>query len=119
MGATRHHALEEAARFSGRHTSQVSQMGQAQSKGAVSTLERLSKPPAKPVATARHKWPGLPWDIALIVARTLHHRASLHPANAQPCNQGPGFVVGHQWTNVVWLINDRLMPRRPIPFYRQ
>ena len=52
MVATRKHSLEEAARFSGRPTSQCSQMLQAHSKVAVSTLERLSKQQAKHVAKA-------------------------------------------------------------------
>jgi hypothetical protein len=32
---------------------------------------------------------------------------------------GNGFVIGHQWTNIVLLLNDMLIPLRPIPFYSQ
>jgi DNA polymerase I-like protein with 3'-5' exonuclease and polymerase domains len=119
MVATRKHSLEEAARFSGLHKSQFSKMLKAHSKVAVYTLESLSKKQAKQVATARHKLKELPWDIALIVDSTLQQRASLHPENAKTFNHGQGFVVGHQWTNIVLLLHDMLIPLRPIPYYSQ
>ena len=119
MVVTRKHSLEEAARFSGRHKSQFSKMLKAHSQVAVSTLESLSKKQAKQVAKARHKLKELPWDIAIVVDSTLQHRASLHPENAKTFNHGQGFVVGHQWTNIVLLLQDRLIPLRPIPFYSQ
>jgi hypothetical protein len=119
MVATRKHSLEEAARFSGLHKSQFSKMLKAHSKVAVYTLESLSKKQAKQVAKARHKLHELPWYIAIVVESTLQHRASLHPENAKTFNHGQGFVVGHQWTNIVLLLNDLLIPLRPIPFYSQ
>jgi hypothetical protein len=115
MVATRKPALEEAARFSGLHQSQCSKRLKAHSKVAVYTLESLSKKPAKPGAPARQKLTELPWDIALIVESTLQQRASLPPENAKTCNHGPGLVVGHQWTNIVLLLHDMLIPLRPIP----
>jgi Transposase DDE domain len=119
MVATTRHSLEEAARFAGLHKSQFSKMLKAHRKVAVATLERLSKHQAKRLAKARHKLHELPWAIAIIVDSTLQHRASLHPENAKTFNHGQGFVVGHQWTNVVVLLNDTLVPLRPIPFYSQ
>jgi hypothetical protein len=119
MVVTRKHSLEEAARFSGGHKSQFSKMLKAHSKVAASTLESLSKKQAKHVAKALQKCKGLPWKIALIVDSTLQHRASLHPENAKRFNHGNGFVIGHQWTNIVLIINDMLIPLRPIPFYSQ
>jgi hypothetical protein len=56
------------------------------------------------------------WKIALIVDSTLQHRASLHPENAKRFNHGNGFVIGHPWTNIVFIIHDMLIPLRPIPF---
>ena len=112
-------SLEEAARFSGLHKSQFSKMLKAHSTVAVYTLETLSKKQAKQVAQARQKLRELPWKIAIVVDSTLQHRASLHPENAKPFNHGQGFVVGHQWTNIVLLLNDLLIPLRPIPFYSQ
>ena len=119
MVMTRKHSLEEAARFSGLHKSQFSKMLKAHSNIAVYTLESLSKKQAKQVAKARQKLKELPWDIAIVVDSTLQHRASLHPENAKTFNHGQGFVVGHQWTNIVLILHDMLIPLRPIPFYSQ
>jgi hypothetical protein len=119
MVVTTKHSLEEAARFSGLHTSPFSKMLKAPSKVAVYTLASLSKQQAKHVAQAWQKLKELPWKIAMVVDRTLQHRASLHPANAKTFNHGPGCVVAHEGTNIVWLLNDLLMPLRPIPFSRQ
>ena len=119
MVMTTKHSLEEAARFSGLHKSQFSKMLKTHSEVAVYTLESLSKKQAKQVSTARQKLQELPWDIAIIVDSTLQHRASLHPENTKTFNHGKGFVVGHQWTNIVLLLNDLLIPLRPIPFYSQ
>ena len=119
MVVTRKHSLEEAARFSGRHKSQFSKMLKAHSQVAVSTLESLSKKQARQVAKARQKLHELPWALAIVVDSTLQHRASLHPENAKTFNHGQGFIVGHQWTNIVLLLNDMLIPLRPIPFYSQ
>ena len=119
MVVTTKHSLEEAARFSGLHKSQFSKMLKAHSTVAVYTLETLSKKQAKQVAQARQKLRELPWKIAIVVDSTLQHRASLHPENAKTFNHGQGFVVGHQWTNIVLLLNDLLIPLRPIPFSSQ
>jgi hypothetical protein len=55
--------------------------------------------------------------MAILMASTLQHRASLPPANAKKFNHGKGYVIGHQWTNIVLMINDMLIPLRPIPYY--
>src|SRR5262249_2714711 len=54
-----------------------------------------------------------------ILDSTLQHRASLPPENAKRFHHGQGFVIGHQWTNILLIINDMLIPLRPIPFYSQ
>lgn len=119
MVVTTKHSLEEAARFSRLHKSQFSKMLKAHSNVAVSTLESLSKKQAKHVSKVRQKLKELPWHMAIVVESTLQHRASLHPENAKTFNHGQGFVVGHQWTNIVLILNDMLIPLRPIPFYSQ
>jgi Transposase DDE domain len=119
MVVTQKHSLEEAARFSGRHKSHFCKMLQAHSPVAISTLERLSKKPAKQFAKSLRALKGLPWKIAIIIDRTLQHRASLHPDNAKKVNHGKGYVIGHQWTNSVVILTDVLMPLRPIPSYSQ
>ena len=110
-------SLQEAARFSGLHPSLFSKMLQAHSKVAIMTLESLSKTQARQFAKTLERLNGLPWKIVIIIDSTLQHRASLHPENAKTFNHGKGYVIGHQWTNIVLLLGDMLIPLRPIPFY--
>jgi len=117
MVVTRKHSLEEAARFSGRNKAQFSKFLSHHSNVAISTLEALSKKQAKQWSKTLQSLQHLPWKIALLMDSTLQQRASLHPENAKKFNHGKGFVIGHQWTNMVLIINDRLMPLPPIPYY--
>lgn len=119
MVVTTKHSLKEAARFSGLHPSLFSKMLQAHSQVAITTLERLSKKQARQFAKTLERVKGLPWKIVLIIDSTLQHRASLHPDNAKTFNHGNGYVIGHQWTNLVLLLGDMLIPLRPIPYYSQ
>ena len=59
----------------------------------------------------------LPWKVALLIDSTIQHRSSLHTKNSQRFNHGKGFVIGHQWTNIVLVFNDMLIPLAPIAFY--
>jgi len=119
MVVTTKHSLEEAARFSGLHKSQFSKMLKAHSKVAVSTLESLSKKQAKQFSKSLRSLSQnhLPWKMAILVESTLQHRASLPTENAKKFHHGQGFVIGHQWTNIVLIINDILIPLPPIAFY--
>ena len=117
MVVTTKHSLEQAARFSGLHKSLFSKMLQSHSKVAIATLESLSKTQARQFAKTLERLHGLPWKIVLIIDATLQHRASLHPENAKTFNHGKGYVIGHQWTNIVLILGDMLIPLRPIPFY--
>ena len=117
MVVTTKHSLEEAARFSRLHKSLFSRMLQAHSKVAITTLEHLSKTQARQFAKALTRVNGLPWKILILIDSTLQHRASLHPENTKTFNHGKGDVIGHQWTNIVLLLGDMLIPLRPIPFY--
>jgi hypothetical protein len=117
MVVTTKHSFEEAARFSGLHKSQFSKMLKYHSNMSIYTLESLSKTQAKPWSKSLQYVKGLPWKIVIIIDSTLQHRASLHPENAKKFNHGKGYVIGHQWTNIVLIINDMLIPLRPIPYY--
>ena len=117
MVVTKKHSLEQAARFSGLHKSQFCKMLQSHSKVAISTVESLSKKQAKQFSQPLQNLKGLPWKMAIVVDSTLQRRASLHPENAKKFNHGKGYVIGHQWTNIVLIINDMLIPLRPIPYY--
>jgi len=117
MVVTTKHSLEEAARFSRLHTSLFSKMLQSHAKVAIATLESLSKTQARQFSKVLQRVNGLPWKIVIIIDSTLQHRASLHPENAKTFNHGKGYVIGHQWTNIVLILGDMLIPLRPIPFY--
>ena len=117
MVVTTKHSLEEAARFSRLHKSLFSRMLQSHSKVAITTLENLSKTQARQFAKALARVHGLPWKILILIDSTLQHRASLHPENTKTFNHGKGYVIGHQWTNIVLLLGDMLIPLPPIPFY--
>src|SRR2546427_352649 len=117
MVATTKHSLEEAARFSGRHKSLFSHLLKSHAKVAITTLDNLSKTQARRFAKALQRVNGLPWKIVILIDSTLQHRASLHPENAKTFNHGQGYVIGHQWTNIVLVLGDILIPLQPIPFY--
>jgi hypothetical protein len=117
MVATTKHSLTDAARFSGLHPSLFSKLLQSHAKVAITTLEHLSKTQARQFAKALQRVHGLPWKIVIIIDATLQHRASLHPENTHTFNHGKGYVIGHQWTNVVLVLGDMLIPLKPIPFY--
>jgi len=55
--------------------------------------------------------------MAIVVDSTLQHRASLHPANAKTFNHGKDLSWGISDTISCWILNDMLIPLRPIPFY--
>jgi hypothetical protein len=117
MVATTKHSLKEAARFSGLHPSLFSKLLQSHANVATTTLEHLSKTQARQLAKALQRVKGLPWKIVILIDATLQHRASVHPENSQTFNHGKGYVIGHQWTNIVLVLGDLLIPLKPIPFY--
>jgi Transposase DDE domain len=117
MVATTKHSLTEAARFSGLHPSLFTKLLHAHAQVAITTLEHLSKTQARQFAKALKRVHGLPWKIVIIIDATLQHRASLHPENTQTFNHGKGYVIGHQWTNIILVLGDILIPLNPIPFY--
>src|SRR5262249_44709250 len=117
MVATTKHSLTEAARFSGLHPSLFAKLLHAHAQVAITTLHQLSKRQARQFAKALPRIHGLPWKIVILIDATLQHRASLHPENTHTFNHGKGYVIGHQWTNVVLVLGDILIPLKPIPFY--
>ncbi|MBK8203509.1 MAG: transposase [Bdellovibrionales bacterium] len=42
--------------------------------------------------------------------------APRHIDNAQRFNHGDGWVIGHQWTNIILVINETVIPLPPIAF---
>jgi hypothetical protein len=116
---TKKKSLIEAAQFSRLHKSQFSRFLKKHPDKAVVNLKNLSKKQAKQLARILKKLAnnGLPWKIAIIIDSTIQHRSYRHTQNAQRFNHGQGFVIGHQWTNIVLLINDIIIPLPPIPFH--
>jgi hypothetical protein len=119
MMSVRKHSLRAAAQFSGLATSQFSRFLKNHPDVAVYNLNQLSKKQARqfsPVLKSLAK-AQLPWKVAILIDSTIEHRSSLHTDNVKRFNHGKGFQIGHQWTNVVLIINDKLIPLTPIPFY--
>lgn len=119
MVSVRKHSLTAAAKFSGLSTSQFSRFLSNHPDIAVYHLDQLSKKQARQFSSAMNTLSKgqLPWRVAILIDSTIQHRCSLHAQNVQRFNHGKGFQIGHQWTNIVMLINDKLIPLPPIPFY--
>jgi hypothetical protein len=119
MLPTRKHTIEEAAKFSGLDKSQFSRWLKNHAGLAIYNLDELSKKQAKQFygLIDRSKKGLLPWTIFFLIDSTIHSRSTRHTDNAKRFNHGKGFVIGHQWTNVVLVINDIIIPLPPIPFY--
>ena len=119
MASSRTHTITAAARFSNSSKSRFHYFLKNNSEVAVYTLSELSKRQArqfseinKGLSTGK-----LPWNIAISIDATIQNRSSLHTENSKRFNHGKGFVVGHQWTNIVLHINNKVIPLPPIPFY--
>lgn len=119
MVPVRKHSLQEAAAFTNSSKSHFSRFLKDHSKLSVIKLDELSKKEARQFGkSVRFLADGkLPWQIALIIDATLQKRSSLHAENVKRFNHGKGFVIGHQWTNVVLFFNRVLIPLAPIAFY--
>ena len=119
MISARKHSITAAAKFSGLQTSQFSRFLKNHPNVAVYQLDQLSKKQAKQFSTAIRALSAgqVPWHVAILIDSTIQHRSSLHSENVKRFNHGKGFQIGHQWTNIVLLINDKLIPLPPIPFY--
>lgn len=110
--------LTNAAVVSGVNKSQFSRLLTNHIDLAVSSLQQLAAESARLAGINREPLvKGSKWTIAVIIDATLHPRSSLHIRNAQRFNHGQGFVIGHQWTNIVIFINGQLIPLPPIPFW--
>lgn len=118
MCTARKHTLQEASRFSEKNKSQFSRLLKNHSGAAVYALDQLSKKTAKRLSHCLNSLGKsvLPWKIALLIDSTLQRRSTLHTENAKRFNHGKGFVIGHQWTNIVLLINEKVAPLAPIAF---
>lgn len=119
MVTVRKHSLDEAARFSGLSKSGYSKFLKKHPELAVNSLANLSRKQAKRIAKALKHLANnkLPWKIAVLIDSTIQKRSTKHTDNAQRFNHGKGFVIGHQWTNIILIINDMIIPLSPIPYH--
>lgn len=114
---TRKKSLDEAARFSGLHKSLFSRFLATYSNIAAYTLDQLSKKQAKLFSKVLDNLAFLPWKVAIIIDATTQQRFTRHTSNSKRFNHGQGFIIGHQWTNIILVINGLIIPLPPIPFY--
>ena len=119
MVETRKHSLTFAASFSGLNKAQFSKFLKNNRKTAAYTLESLSKKQAKVYAKVLKKFADLKWKVFIIIDSTIQSRSNLRTDNAKKFHHGKGFVIGHQWTNIILVVNDFIIPLSPIPFGSQ
>lgn len=119
MASSRTHTLTAAARFSNSSKSRFHYFLTHNADKAVYTLSELSKKQARQFAKINTglSTGKLPWNIAILIDATFLNRSSLHTDNSKRFNHGKGFVIGHQWTNIVLQINEKVIPLPPIAFY--
>ncbi|MCP4351206.1 MAG: transposase [Desulfobacterales bacterium] len=117
MVETRKHSLSSASVLSGLNKAQFSKFLKNNRKTVAYTLDSLSKKQAKILAKVLKKIGDLPWSVVIIIDSTFLSRASLKSENVQRFNHGKGFVIGHQWTNIVLFIGGFIIPLPPIPFH--
>jgi hypothetical protein len=119
MTSKRKHTLAAAARFANTSKAKFNNLLRNHSDIAIFALSELSKKQARQFSKAMHALGQnrLPWNIAIIVDATFLGRSSLHTENSKKFNHGKGYVIGHQWTNIVLMINDKVIPLPPIAFY--
>jgi len=117
MLPVRKHTLEAAATFAHSTKSRFSKFLKNHKILAIYTLNELSKKQARQFAGIIENLKDLPWKIAIIIDATTQNRSSLHPENSQRFNHGKGFIIGHQWTDIVLFFNGLIIPLVPIPFY--
>jgi hypothetical protein len=118
MSESAKHSLSYAAAVAGGHVARYSRLLSEHHEIAQIVLSRQARRALRKLAAKRTPLvPGAPWTVAIIVDATLHPRSSRHLQNAQRLSHGGGFVVGHQWTNIVLVIGDKTIPLPPIPFW--
>jgi len=109
--------LQAASESSGLDPAQFSRFLSGKKELGIENLNRLARRRLDRVLPKRRALvKGAPWRIAVIIDASLHERSSRHIDNAQRFNHGDGWVIGHQWTNIILVINQTVIPLPPIAF---
>lgn len=109
--------LRKASAWSGLDASQFSRLLSGHQDLALDQLNRYSRRMIKKgLRRCGTLVDGASWKVAVIIDATLHDRSSRHVENSQKFNHGQGWVIGHQWTNIVLYAGGVLVPLPPIPF---
>ncbi len=112
------HSQQNASMISRKENSLFSKFLSGSLDASTVALNRAAKRKIKKLMKMRKPLvAGVPWKISILIDATLHERSSRHIENSQKFNHGKGWITGHQWTNIVILINDVVVPLPPIPFY--
>jgi hypothetical protein len=112
------HSQVNAEKISGKDNSLFSNLLKKDPSFSKHLLNRLNRKRLQRIAPKRRPLiPDVPWTVAILVDATLHKRSSSHAENVQKFTHGKGWVIGHQWTNIVILINEEMIPLPPIVFY--
>ncbi|GBC60976.1 hypothetical protein DENIS_2717 [Desulfonema ishimotonii] len=117
MTETRKHSLTFASGLSGIGIPSFSRFLCGNDKIIVHTMNDLSKKQARTYSRVINETERLPRKIFIMIDETLQKRSSLKSENVQRFNHGHGFVIGHQWTNIILFFSEKIIPLPPIPFY--
>lgn len=112
------HTQTFASEVTGIHQTQFSRLLSDHEELSRDNLTLLGQARARKLSEAGRQplVKGGPWRVGLVIDATLHGRSSLHVHNSQRFNHGEGFVIGHQWTNIVLVLNGEVIALPPIPF---
>ncbi len=114
------HTLSFAEQVSGKSRAQFSRFLAGSVELAQKTLQVLGMRIASELASSRSLLlPGSPWAVAILIDSTLQKRSSRRSGNVHKFNHGHGYMIGHQWTNILLLINGQYVPLPPIAFLSQ
>ena len=105
-----------AAELSSKNKSQFSRLLKEHRELAVANLTELGRQVALKLKRTLLVAGG-PWTALIIIDATLHGRSSLHVENSQRLSHGDGWVIGHQWTNIILVISGQVIPLPPIAFF--
>jgi hypothetical protein len=119
MMPARKHTIDAVAKLCGSTRARFGKFLQNHTGIAILALTDLSKKQSKQFSKIIKSLcsGSLPWNIAIIVDSTFQQRSTLHTDNSKRFNHGKGYIIGHQWTNIVLVICDCLIPLPPIPFH--